>query len=672
MSYAAKADKVMLLGIDGMDPRITKKMLAEGIMPNLEKFIARGAAKADLVMLGGHPTVTPPMWTTLATGAYPITHGITCFFRQSPRDLDYLEYNLDSRNCQAEPLWNVLAEAGKKTIVWQWPGSSWPPTSDNRNLAVVDGTSPGTPNSGIAKMDSMFIEVASTETTDVIYKEKLSSDGHIPCVIDDLKQMDEINVAILEKLAVTTEPVHNIILTEADGEAGLSQTPYNGVASPIKQAAGWISAPEDAKEFTILFSQGLVRRPALILKNAEGIYDRIAVYRSKKAAEPLYTLRKGVYEKQLLDEAIKEDQTYQVSRDMRILELAEDGTYLKMWVSDGLDIANDVLWQPKELYSELIQRFGYLSTGVTACGPNKQLLLDCMLASWEAVGDWQAEALKYVIREKGYEAVFSHYHNVDCFGHAIWKHIKKKADVPLSEDDVEEIIRALYAQTDRYIAQYLPLLDEGWTIMIVSDHGQICPEYKPLGIGDDTGVNVRVMQELGFTTVKTDADGKELYEIDWEQTKAIAIRGNHIYINLKGRDPHGIVDLKDKYELEEEIMTALYGYKHPESGRRIIALALRNKDAVILGMGGPECGDIIYFNAEGYNYDHVDSLSTTYGCGETSVSPIFIAAGKGIKQGFTTTRWIREVDVAPTAAALLGVRMPNECEGAPIYQIMEK
>ena len=63
MSYEAKADKVMLLGIDGMDPRITKKMLAEGLMPNLEKFIARGAAREDLVMLGGHPTVTPPMWT---------------------------------------------------------------------------------------------------------------------------------------------------------------------------------------------------------------------------------------------------------------------------------------------------------------------------------------------------------------------------------------------------------------------------------------------------------------------------------------------------------------------------------------------------------------------------------------------------------------------------------
>jgi len=28
--------------------------------------------------------------------------------------------------------------------------------------------------------------------------------------------------------------------------------------------------------------------------------------------------------------------------------------------------------------------------------------------------------------------------------------------------------------------------------------------------------------------------------------------------------------------------------------------------------------------------------------------------------------------VAPTMAALLGVRMPAQCEGAPIYQIFEE
>ena len=118
-------------------------------------------------------------------------------------------------------------------------------------------------------------------------------------------------------------------------------------------------------------------------------------------------------------------------------------------------------------------------------------------------------------------------------------------------------------------------------------------------------------------------------------------------------------------------MTALYGYKNPETGQRVIALALRNKDTILLGMGGPECGDIIYWLAEGYNYDHGDSLSTTLGYADTSVSPIFMAAGQGIKQGYETDRIIREVDLAPTMAMLAGVRYPLQCEGAPVYQIIE-
>ena len=117
-------------------------------------------------------------------------------------------------------------------------------------------------------------------------------------------------------------------------------------------------------------------------------------------------------------------------------------------------------------------------------------------------------------------------------------------------------------------------------------------------------------------------------------------------------------------------MTALYGYRHPDTGKRCVALALRNKDAAVLGMGGPENGDIIYFVAEGYNYDHADSLSTTLGTKDTSLSPIFIGAGPGFKENHRTTRVLRQVDVAPTIAVLGGVRMPRECEGAPMYSIL--
>ena len=102
-----------------------------------------------------------------------------------------------------------------------------------------------------------------------------------------------------------------------------------------------------------------------------------------------------------------------------------------------------------------------------------------------------------------------------------------------------------------------------------------------------------------------------------------------------------------------------------------MALALRNKDAAILGMNGEESGDIVYMLEEGFNRVHGDALPTYEGLLDTSVSPIFIAAGAGVKQGYTTKRVIREMDVAPTVAAILGVRMPRECEGAPVYQILQ-
>ena len=42
--------KVFIMGIDGMDPKITQQYLKEGIMPNLEKFLKRGEARENWEM----------------------------------------------------------------------------------------------------------------------------------------------------------------------------------------------------------------------------------------------------------------------------------------------------------------------------------------------------------------------------------------------------------------------------------------------------------------------------------------------------------------------------------------------------------------------------------------------------------------------------------------------
>jgi len=168
--------------------------------------------------------------------------------------------------------------------------------------------------------------------------------------------------------------------------------------------------------------------------------------------------------------------------------------------------------------------------------------------------------------------------------------------------------------------------------------------------------------------LKLDEKGRLLRETDWSKTLAVAPRTSHIYINLKGRTEYGIVEPADQYALEEKLISDLYNYRD-EYGERIIAFAVRNKDAEVFGMGGPECGDIVYFVNERSGRVHGDTWSTAIGYAETSVSPIFVAAGVGIKEGYKTTRAIHTIDVAPTVATLLGVRMPAQCEGAPAYQI---
>ena len=82
------ADKIMIVGIDGMDPKLTMKYLEKGVMPNTKRILERGVASKDLFMLGGMPTCTPPMWTTMATGNWPNVHGITDFSRHSPEGDD--------------------------------------------------------------------------------------------------------------------------------------------------------------------------------------------------------------------------------------------------------------------------------------------------------------------------------------------------------------------------------------------------------------------------------------------------------------------------------------------------------------------------------------------------------------------------------------------------------
>jgi len=341
-----------------------------------------------------------------------------------------------------------------------------------------------------------------------------------------------------------------------------------------------------------------------------------------------------------------------------------------MWLSDAYDTTKDTLFYPHSLFLQVVENVGYVPPMTAMCGTNPLMVEEKILPAWRNYDRWQAEALMYLIQANGYQAVFSHLHNVDCIGHQIWRLAKARAEHPdIDPQQYQGFLEQVYQDTDDYLGHFLPLLDEGWTIIITSDHGLLVSEeeYLPLA-GDPFGVNTGVLGDLGYTVLKKDASGKTIKEIDWSQTKAVAPRGNHIYLNIKGRDAYGIVDPADKYELEREIIDGLYSYRL--NGKRVISVALRNKEAAVLGTGGPECGDVLYWLEEGFNRLHGDALPLVEGTYDTSVTPIFIAAGQGLKKGYKSQRIIRQADLTPTVAHMLGVRMPKQCEGAVAYQIL--
>ena len=54
-------NKVLLLGVDGLDPKLTSKYLKQGLLPNIEKYVRSGAQRENLQLICTPPTITPPL-----------------------------------------------------------------------------------------------------------------------------------------------------------------------------------------------------------------------------------------------------------------------------------------------------------------------------------------------------------------------------------------------------------------------------------------------------------------------------------------------------------------------------------------------------------------------------------------------------------------------------------
>lgn len=119
--------RLIVLGLDGVDPEVVSQLVAEGELPNFRRLRAAGAT--------GHLHVEPPLlspiiWTTIATGRRPSDHGIGHFVATLGEGGEKVPVTSNMRRVRA--VWNLFSEARKRVAVVGW-WATWP-------AETVDGT----------------------------------------------------------------------------------------------------------------------------------------------------------------------------------------------------------------------------------------------------------------------------------------------------------------------------------------------------------------------------------------------------------------------------------------------------------------------------------------------------------------------------------------------------
>lgn len=673
--------RAMLLGLDGADPVIIKRMIAEGRLPNMKKVMEQGAHTENLDMMGVFPTVTPPNWTTLATGNYPKTHGITCFTNETIGRLGTTEWNWDSRRIDSELIWEAFEDEGKRCIMLNYC-QAWPNRVKGSKNIIVDGTGMVPFLRSSAEFQKyVYLDESIEEIKEIPHSVRKSSGD---CVVygDQAEKTTKVSGDDLESQASgyhfqssefdestpMLETPSYVMVNESVEEAANSDV-IDRLYSPLKDAKNWaFDVPNDAKEGVYVLNSGLSRRPILLTANANGIYDTIALYKNKRTEAPLGKAKIGEWSEWIYDIFEDEDEVKHITYKIRVVDIASDGSNASFYVSHAINLDNHTYFYPQELGKEIFDAVGpmmYFGTFYRHTDIGDKVVLE----TWAQNHQWQAEAAKYLFNKyEDWQLFYIHLHSIDLMNH--W-YINQA--IPGSHPDWErhrDAIEKIYEINDRFIGEMLDYLDGNTSIFIVSDHAATPRSvgYDNPGIGELSGINAKVMMELGYTKVNAiDAD-KGLWEIDWSQTKAVNSRTSYIYINLKGREPNGIVEPEDYDALVQQIISDLYAYRDPVHGERVVSFAMTREEMDCVGLGGPHCGDIFFQMRPDFQFEHANCPNKVTNHGY-SVGCVCMMVGAGIKAE-TISRPIRNVDIVPTICHLVGNRPPQNVEGGIIYQAL--
>ena len=139
---SARHKKVLVLGLDGMDIRLTKEYLRQGLLPNIRKVVEKGSI---LPLTTSTPPQSPVAWSNVTVGASTMVHGIYDFIHRDPESMvPYLStsrvtppsrllhiggYKIPLSRGRVEnlqqgrPFWDFLADRDIPTTIFKMPAN---------------------------------------------------------------------------------------------------------------------------------------------------------------------------------------------------------------------------------------------------------------------------------------------------------------------------------------------------------------------------------------------------------------------------------------------------------------------------------------------------------------------------------------------------------------------
>jgi predicted AlkP superfamily phosphohydrolase/phosphomutase len=649
---AKQPKRVAVIGFDCAEPHMILRHIAEGHLPTFKKLFAGGVLAENC--LSPFPTITPPNWATIATGAWPGTHCVTDFHihKESTSQVNANTFEaFSSENCKAEYIWDKLDSAGKKCIVCNYPGS-WPSKMKNGIMVTGAGLSIGEFRNGHGGLEA-----------------------HL------LLGMDQI--------------VSNGIYPHA-------------TRVELKDADNWKNMPAGSQEplaakFDVQFRMSVEQMAplcwnVLVTQSTTKGYDRLTVSPTKDIKDAFFTLAKGEWSKKIYAQFRTQDgRDIEASFKAKLLQLSDDAEDFLLFISSFCPTEG---WtNPPEIAKELTSEEGYPAFSGGLMGYTMGLYELDTYAEISEIHDLHlGDVATKLMKNHPWDLFYMHSHPIDWIYHSILTEMDENTSTSKEAyKGAWDLHLKVHQSQDRMLARIVEAAGEDTLFVLVSDHGAVSDglafnPYIPLikaglckmeGQGDNTDTKAieenteqvhKFVREMIGSRV-----GREIMEVatlnqfhpDITRSQAFPQRTIYVYINLKGRDPGGIVDPADYEKVQQQIIDALYGYVDPATGKRPVALALSKKDARILGLHGNAVGDVIYAIYPEYGGQHGPQLPTAeWGVGKLRALQAY--NGPGIKKAFKLERTCGLTDVVPTICYMMNWPVPAQTEGNVLFQVLDK